>query len=93
MHPCGSGFTPHPLFAPCTRRGWGYWTKKTQNLSALEDHLCAKFHCNPSSGLDFYREQTHRQKDIAFLVSRLIFHNVLVPNFNTAIFRWIVHKN
>ena len=26
----------------------------------LEDHLCAKFHSDLSSGLDFYREQTHK---------------------------------
>ena len=37
--------------------------KKNQEPSPLEDHLRAKFHPDPSSHLDFYREQTDRQTD------------------------------
>ena len=37
-------------------------------VPALKDHLCAKFHPNPSRGLDFYREQTHRQTHITLYV-------------------------
>ena len=35
--------------------------KLPKNLPILEDHLCAKFRPNLSSGLDFYREQTDPQ--------------------------------
>ena len=34
----------------------------------LEDHLCAKFRPDPSSRLDFYREQTDTHTDIALYV-------------------------
>ena len=34
--------------------------QKKNHLPALKDHLCAKFHRNLSSGLDFYREHTNR---------------------------------
>ena len=33
-------------------------TPPPKNLPALKDHLCAKFHPDPSSSLDFSREQT-----------------------------------
>ena len=58
MHGWGSRGTPLPLYAPHTREvgvpGWNH----PKNLPALEDHLRAKFRPNPSSHLDFYREQT-----------------------------------
>ena len=36
-----------------------------QNLPTLNYHLRTKFHPDPSSSLDFYREQTHTQTNIA----------------------------
>ena len=45
MHGWGSRGPLYPLYAPCTG-GWGYLPKI---LSALEDHLCAKFHPDPSA--------------------------------------------
>ena len=39
-----------------------------KNLPPLEDHLRAKFRPDPSSRLDFYREQTDTQTDIALYV-------------------------
>ena len=50
--------------------GWGYWFEIPQEPSLLEDHLLAKFHPNPSSRLDFFREQTDTdtQTDIALYV-------------------------
>ena len=38
--------------------GGGTGLKPPKNLPTLEDHLHAKFHQDPSSGLDFYRELT-----------------------------------
>ena len=53
--------------------GVGYRVKKKpQEPSPLKDHLCAKFHPDPSSHLDFYREQTdtktQKHTDIALYV-------------------------
>ena len=48
--------------------GGGTGSKKTKNLPALKDHLHAKFHPDPSSGLDFYREYTHIDRHCPFLV-------------------------
>ena len=39
--------------------GGGGGTGLTKNLPDLKDHLREKFLCNPSSGLDSYREQTN----------------------------------
>ena len=52
--------TPHTPFMHSILRGVGVlgW-KNPKNLPALEDHLCAKFHQDPSSGLDCYWEHTH----------------------------------
>ena len=61
MHGWGSRGIPHPLYTPCTQGGGGTVSKKTQEPSPLEDHLRAKFRPDPSSRLDFYREQTHTQ--------------------------------
>ena len=49
--------------APRTLGGGVLGQKKTQEPSPLEDHLCAKFHPDLSSRLDFYREQTHPHTD------------------------------
>ena len=51
---------PQTPFMHPVPRGWGYRVETPQESSPLEDHLCAKFHPDPSSSLDFYREQTHR---------------------------------
>ena len=47
--------------------GGGTGSKKT-----LEDHLCAKFYPNPSSHLNFYREQTDTHTHIALYVLDLV---------------------
>ena len=47
-----------PLYPPCTQGSGGTRSKKNQEPSPLEGHLCAIFHPNPSSSLDFYSEQT-----------------------------------
>ena len=39
-----------------------------KNLPPIEDYLRAKFRPDPSSRLDFYREQTDTQTDIALYV-------------------------
>ena len=53
--------------------GWGYsgvgvpgQPPPPKNLPTLEDHLRAKFHLNPSSRLDFYREHTHTQSPLSY---------------------------
>ena len=38
--------------------GWGAGLKPPQEPSPLKDHLDDKFHSNPSSSLNLYREQT-----------------------------------
>ena len=45
--------------------GVGTGLKHPQESSPLKDYLCAKFHPNPSSHLDFYREQTYTHTNIA----------------------------
>ena len=73
MHGWGSRGTPHPLYAPCTwGGGGGTGSKPPQEPSPLEDHLCAKFRPDPSSRLDFYREQTDTHTDIALSVLDLL---------------------
>ena len=59
---------PHSLFMHPVPQGWGALGKKNQEPSPFEDHLCAKNHPDPSSILDFYREQTHTHRDIALYV-------------------------
>ena len=59
--------------APHTRGGgWGggigLTPPPTKNLPPLEDHLCVKFCPDPSSSLDFYREQTNTHTHIALYV-------------------------
>ena len=62
---CWDSQTSLTLFThPIPRQGGGTGSKKTKNLPALEDHLRAKFHRNPSSGSDFYREHTYTQTNI-----------------------------
>ena len=55
---------PYPLYAPHTPGVGGIRSKLPKNLTALQDHLCAKFHPNLSSGLDFHREHTNKHTDI-----------------------------
>ena len=55
---------PHPIPG-----GGGYRVESPpKNLPPLEDHLRAKFRPDPSSRLDFYREHTDTQTDIALYV-------------------------
>ena len=53
MHGWGSRDTLYPLYTHHTWGG-GYWVDTPKNLPTLKDHLLAKFHEDPSSGLDFY---------------------------------------
>ena len=50
--------------------GWVTGLTPPKNLPPIEDHLCAKFHPDLSSGLDFYGDQTykHTETDIALYV-------------------------
>ena len=64
--------------APCTPLcslypggGLVYWPPP-KNLPALKAHISAKFHRNPSSGLDLYSKQTHTQPNIALYVLDLV---------------------
>ena len=41
MHGWASRGPPYPVYAPCTQ-GVGVPSKKNQEPSPLEDHLCAK---------------------------------------------------
>ena len=54
---------PRTPFTHPVPGGWGYRVETPKNLPPLEDHLRAKFCPDPSSRLDFYREQTDRQTD------------------------------
>ena len=58
MHGWCSRGTSYPLYAPRTQGVGVSGQKNHKNLPTLEDHICTKFHPDPSSGLDFYREQT-----------------------------------
>ena len=50
-----------PFTHPVPGVGWGTgFNPPPPRTFPLEDHLCAKFHPDLSSGLDFYREQTDR---------------------------------
>ena len=56
---------PRPLLYTLYPGGGGPGSNPPKNIPALQDHLCDKFHCNPSSGSDFYSEHTYRHSDIA----------------------------
>ena len=49
---------PRTPFTHPVPKGGGYGVKNPPRTFPLEDHLLAKFHPDPSSGLDFFREQT-----------------------------------
>ena len=52
--------TPFTPFKHPVPGGEEYWVDTPpKNLPTLKDLLLAKFHQDPSSGLDFYREHTH----------------------------------
>ena len=69
MHGWGLRGTLYPLYATGTRGGGtGSNPPPPQEPSPLKDHLHAKFHPDPSSRLDFYREQTDRHTHIALYV-------------------------
>ena len=59
---------PRTPFTHPVPGGGGIGSKPPQEPSPLEDHLRAKFRPDPSSRLDFYREQTDRHTDIALYV-------------------------
>ena len=59
MHGWGSRDTLYPLYVPRTWGWGGTGLKPPKNLLNLKDHLLAKFHQDPSSGLDFYWKHTY----------------------------------
>ena len=62
---------PWTSFTHPIPKGWGYQVETpSRTFPPLEDHLRAKFHPDPSRGLDFYREQTniHTHPNIALYV-------------------------
>ena len=62
MQGWGSRGTLYPLYTPHTQVVRGTRLKFTQESSPLEDHLCAKFHPDMSSSLDFLENRhTHTQ--------------------------------
>ena len=69
-HGCGSRDTPYPIYALHTQGCGGTGLKNPKNLPALEDHLCAKFHQDPSSCLAFYREHTQTLPPLEGLKSK-----------------------
>ena len=68
----------HPRPPLCTpyQLGQRYQFNPPQIIPTLEDHLFSKFHQDPSSGLDFYREHTHTHPFPSFIrrLSRVTSH-------------------
>ena len=60
---------PHTPFMHPVPRGWGgVVTGHPPVPSPLKNHIPAKFHPDPSSDLDFCREVTYTQTNIALYV-------------------------
>ena len=60
---------PHTPFMHPVPRGWGGGvTGHPPVPSPLKNHIPAKFHPDPSSDLDFCREVTYTQTNIALYV-------------------------